>query len=73
MPGLQVIPESGLEENRGSQVLDDDFSCYIPEDVYAYYFPKREHYARLAKLEIRKVLRDQMTKQKTLCSRARGN
>ena len=63
--GYKPYRSPDLKKTGVNRILDDDFSCYIPDDVYAVYFPKREHYARMAKLEIRKVLRDQMAKGKT--------
>lgn len=62
--GYKPYRSPDLKKTGVNRILDDDFSCYIPDDVYSFYFPKREKYTRMAKLEIRRVLRDQMSKDK---------
>lgn len=63
--GYKPYRSPDLKKTGVNRYLDDDFSCYIPDNVYAYYFPKREVYARAAKMEIRKVLSDRISKGKT--------
>lgn len=63
--GYKPYRSPDLKKTGVNRYLDDDFSCYIPDDVYAYYFPNREVYARAAKMEIRKVLTAQIAKGKT--------
>lgn len=62
--GYKPYRSPDLKKTGVNRILDDDFSCYIPDDVYAFYFPSREHYAKMAKLEIRRVLNDQLSKGK---------
>lgn len=47
-----------LKRGGVNKIWEDDFSCKIPEHVYAEYKPVRDQYARLAKLQIAKNLRD---------------
>lgn len=63
--GYKPYRAPDLKKTGVNRYLDDDFSCYIPDDVYAYYFPNRQHYAKMAKLEIRKTLMAQIKSGKT--------
>ena len=63
--GYKPYRSPDLKKTGVNKILTDDFSCYIPDHIYDFYQPKREHYAKMAKRQIREVLLSKI-KPKTL-------
>lgn len=62
--GYKPYRSPDLKKTGVNRILTDDFSCYIPDDIYAFYQPKREHYAKRAKEQIRDVLSSKIKAKK---------
>ena len=62
--GYKPYRSPDLKKTGVNRILTDDFSCYIPDDIYAFYYPKREYYARMAKLQIRDVMMSKVNGKK---------
>jgi hypothetical protein len=62
--GIGYKPWKSPDLKRGgvNKVLDDEFSCKMPDRLYEWYKPIRLSYAKKAKLEIMKNLRNAKTK-----------
>lgn len=54
--GYKPYRSPDLKKTGVNRILTDQFSCYIPDDIYAFYQPRREHYTRLAKRKMRDVM-----------------
>jgi len=61
--GYKPYRSPDLKKTGVNVKWDDDYSCYIPDDVYSYYRPMRENYAQMAKDAIRKVLLKEKDKE----------
>ena len=65
-----------LKKGGVNKVLEDDYSCKLPEEFYKWYKPTREAYARRAKLAMRDELRrrnEAREKKKQKRARARSD
>jgi hypothetical protein len=54
-----------LKKTVPKPIWEDEFYCHIPDKVYDYYKPMRDHYADLAKGNIAKVLTKAISKDKS--------
>lgn len=54
--GYKPYRSPDLKKTGVNVKWEDTYSCYIQDDVYEYYFPKRKHYATMAKQNIGNVL-----------------
>jgi len=54
--GYKPYRSPDLKKHGVNRILTDQFSCYIPDEIYAFYQPRREHYTRIAKARMRDVL-----------------
>jgi len=54
--GYKPYRSPDLKKTGVNRILTDQFSCYIPDDIYAFYQPRREHYTRIAKRRMRDVM-----------------
>lgn len=54
--GYKPYRSPDLKKTGVNRILTDDFSCHIPDEIYKFYQPKREHYAQMAKVNIRDTM-----------------
>jgi len=66
--GYRPYRSPDLKKTGVNRIFTDDFSCYIPDEIYSFYLPKREHYAQRAKENVREVILDKIKKKESLPS-----
>lgn len=64
--GYKPYRSPDLKKTGVNRILTDDFSCHIPDEIYAFYQPKREHYAQMAKLNIRDTMMAKVKSKKVV-------